>query len=419
MPEPNSHQSPVKQHLVGEVISIGDEMTSGARVDTNAAWLSRRLGELGIHVAFHSTVGDTLAHNIDVFRIASERSDVVVCTGGLGPTRDDLTRDALAGLVDQPLELNPESLKRIEAMFRRRKREMPERNHVQAMFPRGSCEIINPQGTAPGIDLAIAREGRNDWHLYALPGVPAEMKRMFDETVAERILSLSGDSGKIHHHVMKFFGTGESDMEDRLGDMISRDRQPRVGITVSAATISLRITAKAETDDQCDRMIQETRVKILQLVSEFHFGDGELFEQQHAINEWLQEHHQSLMVIEFGRAALLGDWFAELEPTTGYRGGLSLSTPTDLQRMFQTENERDSIDRAKHAVGADWALVVDSYPELEHDSDVPLAARDVRLLVVNPEGRHFATTATLGGHPSIIQPRIAKTAMASLRKHLG
>ncbi|MDG2221327.1 MAG: molybdopterin-binding protein [Rubripirellula sp.] len=409
----------MKQHLVGEVISIGDEMTSGARVDTNAAWLSRRLGELGIHVAFHSTVGDTLEHNVDVFRIASERSDVVVCTGGLGPTRDDLTRDALAGLTNQPLEMDAASLQRIESMFRRRKREMPERNHVQALFPRGSREIINPQGTAPGIDLVIERKDRNGCHLYALPGVPAEMKRMFDETVAARILGLSGDSGKIHHHVMKFFGTGESDMEDRLGDMISRERQPRVGITVTAATISLRITAKAETDDQCDQMIQDTRTEILRLVSEFHFGDGEYFEQQHAINKLLQDHHQSLMVIEFGRAALLGDWFAELGPTKGYQGGLSLSTPTDLARMFQAENERDSIDRAKYAINADWALVVDSYPELAHGSDVPLAARDVRMLIVNPEGRHFTTTATLGGHPSIMQPRIAKTAMASLRKHLG
>ena len=244
-----THSEASRPRLIGEVVSIGDEMTSGARVDTNAAWLSRRLGELGIHVAFHSTVGDTLEHNVDVFRIASQRADVIVSTGGLGPTQDDLTRDAMSGLAEQPLELQSDSLQRIEEMFRRRKREMPERNRVQAMFPRGSLAIINPQGTAPGIELTVKAEARSTpSHFFALPGVPAEMKRMFDESVAERILALAGQSHKIQHHVMKFFGTGESDMEQRLGDMISRERQPRVGITVSSATISLRISATAETD---------------------------------------------------------------------------------------------------------------------------------------------------------------------------
>ncbi len=417
-PQPATAPLQTKQQLIGEVISIGDEMTSGARVDTNAAWLSRRLGELGIQVAFHATVGDTLQHNVDVFRIASERADVVVCTGGLGPTRDDLTRDALAELVKQPLELHVSSLRRIESMFRKRQREMPERNRIQAMFPRGSRDIVNPQGTAPGIELSVPRDNRPPCHLFALPGVPAEMKRMFDDSVAERILALSGEASKIQHHVMKFFGTGESDMEYRLGDMISRDRQPRVGITVSAATISLRITATADSDLQCQQLIDQTREEILRLVPEYYFGDGETFEQQHAIDAKLLARAETLLVIEYGRAAPLGDWFAELGPTASYRGGLSLAVPEDLQRIFPAEDERTSIDRVKQLIGADWVLIVDAYPELDHASDVPLAASDVRLLVVNPEGRHFATTATLGGHPSIVQARIAKTAMAALRKHL-
>src|SRR6056297_2864125 len=137
---------------LAEVISIGDEMTSGARIDTNAAWLSRRLEELGVTVAFHTTVGDTLKHNVAVFRTASQRADVVMATGGLGPTRDDLTREALAAASRQPLELSQTSLQHIQALFAARGREMPERNRVQAMFPAGSTEIFNPQGTAPGID---------------------------------------------------------------------------------------------------------------------------------------------------------------------------------------------------------------------------------------------------------------------------
>ena len=153
------------------ILSTGPEILQGLYADTNAQWLSRRLAELGITVSFHSTVDDTLEHNVDVFRIASQRADVVVSTGGLGPTRDDLTREALAALVGRPLEMRDSAMRHIESLFARRQREMPERNRVQAMFPAGSEEIFNPQGTAPGIDLKIEREGRAASRIYALPDI--------------------------------------------------------------------------------------------------------------------------------------------------------------------------------------------------------------------------------------------------------
>src|SRR6056297_2530813 len=289
---------PLSRPLLAEVVSIGDEMTSGARLDTNAQWLSRRLGELGVTVRFHSTVGDTLQDNVDIFRQAAQRVDIVVATGGLGPTRDDLTREALAAVSEQPLEMRPAAMSHIEPLFFRRGRQMPERNRVQAMFPAGSDEIFNPQGTAPGIDLAIPRHDQLPCRIHALPGVPAEMKRMFDDTVALRIMDQTGGATRIRHQVMKFFGTGESEMEQRLGELLSRTRQPRVGITVSAATISLRITATADTDQACEQMIATTRQQILQRVAEYHFGDGENFEQYHAINDTLRKRNQSLVVVE-------------------------------------------------------------------------------------------------------------------------
>ena len=260
------------RQLTAEVISIGDEMTSGARLDTNAQWLSRRLGELGIQVTFHSTVGDTLEHNVDVFRTAAGRADIIVSTGGLGPTRDDLTREALAAMANVPLEMDHSAMEHIEQMFARRKRDMPDRNRVQAMFPQGSLQIFNPQGTAPGIDFSLPEQNCHQARIFALPGVPAEMKRMFDETVAPRILESKGNQTEIKQHVMKFFGTGESDMETRLGPMIARDRQPRVGITVSTATISLRITATGTDAQDCQNQIDQTRTEIMERVSEFYFG---------------------------------------------------------------------------------------------------------------------------------------------------
>lgn len=121
---------------IAEIVSIGDELTSGQRLDTNSQYLSQRLVELGIQVRFHTTVGDELEDNVAAFQVAASRADIVIATGGLGPTADDLTREALAAAFGLPLELRPEALAHIEEIFATRKRPMPERNRVQAMFPR-------------------------------------------------------------------------------------------------------------------------------------------------------------------------------------------------------------------------------------------------------------------------------------------
>ena len=175
---------------IAEVISIGDEMTSGARLDTNACWLSQRLEQLGVEVAFHTTVGDTLSDNIEVIQIAAERSDFIVATGGLGPTRDDLTREAMATAAGVALEFRQAAMDHILTIYSRRNREMPERNRLQAMFPSGSLMIHNPQGTAPGVDQTFCCNN-SESRMFALPGVPAEMKQMFDESVAPAILGFN------------------------------------------------------------------------------------------------------------------------------------------------------------------------------------------------------------------------------------
>ncbi len=156
---------------------------------------------------------------------------------------------------------------------------MPERNRVQAMFPRGAIDIFNPRGTAPGIDLTLAVDAARTSRVFALPGVPAEMKEMFDAVVAPRIsVALGPDRPIIRHAIVRCFGIGESDMEARLGDMISRQHSPRVGITVSAATISLRITATGPDEASCQAQIEGEKQVIQRLVGEFVYGEGEDFE---------------------------------------------------------------------------------------------------------------------------------------------
>ena len=140
-----------------EIISIGSELVSGQSLDTNSRWLSQQLGSLGIPVAFHTTLGDELEDHLAAFRAAFDRADLVIMTGGLGPTQDDLTREALADCAGVPLVEDADSLAAIAAMFARRNRVMAERNRVQALFPRGAEPLANPIGTAPGIWMTIGR----------------------------------------------------------------------------------------------------------------------------------------------------------------------------------------------------------------------------------------------------------------------
>src|SRR5437899_5144036 len=138
-----------------EIISIGSELTSGQNLDTNARWLSQRLAEIGIPVGWHTTVADDLADNVEAFGIAARRAGLVLLTGGLGPTQDDLTREALAQLAGVELVLLEPSLEHIRSLFATRGRAMPERNRVQALFPAGSEPIPNERGTAPGIWMEV------------------------------------------------------------------------------------------------------------------------------------------------------------------------------------------------------------------------------------------------------------------------
>jgi len=257
--------------LVGEVIAIGDELVSGQRLDTNSRWISAELGVLGIPVTFHTTVADTLEAGIDAFRIACMRADVVIATGGLGPTADDLTRDVLAVVSGAPLEESPEALAIIESRFARRGVAMPASNRHQAAFPRGSRIIPNPHGTAPGIDVDVVLDGRSS-RVFALPGVPAEMRVMWEHAVGPALVALRPGGGTIVQRRIKCFGAGESAIEARLPDLIRRGREPMVGITAHEATITLRIAAAGADEATCRAAIAGTESTIRACLGELVYG---------------------------------------------------------------------------------------------------------------------------------------------------
>jgi nicotinamide-nucleotide amidase len=252
-----------------EIISIGSELVSGQSLDTNSRWISQELANLGIPVAFHTTLGDVLADHRDVFRNACDRAELVVVTGGLGPTQDDLTREALSDCAGVPLVENPESLAAIAAMFARRNRVMPDRNRVQALFPKGAEPLPNPVGTAPGIWMRLGKAT-----IACLPGVPSEMKVMFHGQVVPRLKLMGVIERVFVHRKINLFGKGESDLESQALDLTARGRIPEVGITAHEGTISFRITASGNTEDEARSEIEPTAKSIYERFGSLILGEG-------------------------------------------------------------------------------------------------------------------------------------------------
>jgi len=410
--------------LQAEVISIGDELTSGQRLDTNSQWLSERLGEIGIQVLYHTTVADDLEANVRVFQEAVRRADVVVASGGLGPTADDLTREVLARLTNTELVRDESVVEHIRGLFARFGREMPERNVLQAMFPAGSRVIPNPAGTAPGIALDVAREGKGPSRVFALPGVPAEMFQMWHATVAPELAALTGGPRLIRHQRIKCFGVSESELEQRLPDLIRRGRTPSVGITVSAATITLRITAAGATPEECAAAMAPTAATIRECLGTIVFGDED-DEMEHAVARLLTERGKTLATVEWGTGGLVADRLHDVCGENGnYLGGLVVPTQQALFRMLGVPEELIATHTAvsgevaaamasscRERMGVDLALAVGGFPDVSGKGAEPK-----RLFVALASAAGVTVrSAPHFGHPEILKARAAKQALNLVR----
>lgn len=412
--------------MPAEIISIGTELTTGAKLDTNSQWLSVELSAVGIPVHYHTTVADDLAANVGALRTAVERADLVLITGGLGPTLDDLTRDALAALLGVPLVLHESSLEIIRGMFARRNREMPERNSVQAMFPEGSEPIPNDRGTAPGIYLEAPRQGRSPCRIAAMPGVPSEMRAMFHNFVLSRVGNTSANGLVIRHARVNCFGLGESAAEERLGDVTARNRDPEVGITVHEATITLRIVAHAGSVAAAQQKIDATKRVIYERMGDYAFGEED-DELEHVAVQQLKSSGQSLAVIEAATGGLIAD---RLTDVNGHKscfvGGLVVPDVTRL--LAASENLLESWGNGG-PVSQSAAQLMARHCRERFDSDFALAVTDCthfdfREAATSPPTVFIALASrnsvdvrelNVAGDPAILKSRVAKSALNLLR----
>lgn len=237
--------------LQAEIIAVGSELLTPFRVDTNSLWLTDRLNALGIAVEMKSVVGDDEARLEQVLRESLKRSDIVITTGGLGPTEDDVTRKAAARALGRALILDDAVLARIRERFARRGIPMPAINERQALVLDGAVVLENKYGTAPG--LFVEDKGKR---LFLLPGPPSEMKVVFEDGVAPLLAGLSGGL-KIHRRVVKISGMTESAVDQAVAPIYRRYDNPQTTILATGDGIELHLMARADTDEEADRLLVE------------------------------------------------------------------------------------------------------------------------------------------------------------------
>jgi len=251
------------------IVSIGNELLSGQTISTNASYLSERLLSIGIPVISSYTIGDDIDSIVRTLKLASSDADVVLATGGLGPTDDDLTRQAFAKFLDTELQLQNELLQEIQDFFTKRGRQMPEKCKVQAYIPAGAKALANNLGTAPGI-MAEA----NSKLLFALPGVPSETKQMFEESVLPQ-LQRFGSGQAVVVRKLRCFGTGESNIAELLGQLMQRGRNPLINCTAEHGVITLTIIATAKDKIQAQQMAEKDVELLRNTLGELVYGTDE------------------------------------------------------------------------------------------------------------------------------------------------
>lgn len=251
-----------------EIVAIGDELVHGAMLDTNSRWIAGELEANGLPVQRFTVVGDAPDPLRTALGEACQRADVVVTTGGLGPTVDDRTRDAVAELLGGPLWFDEPSWEHIQGYLRGRKRPIPESNRRQAEFPPGAVVLDNPIGTAPGFRVRVHRA-----ELFVLPGVPREMQRMFEAHVLPFVASLP-DHRPTAQHYLFVVGPSEALLGERIATFMAADRNPVVGITASGGLLTIRIVATARSRAEAEGACAATAAELRPSLGEWLCGEG-------------------------------------------------------------------------------------------------------------------------------------------------
>ncbi len=408
--------------MKAEIIAVGSELLHGQIIDTNSSYIAKRLAENGIELVQTTTVGDDLQRMEEIIKEATDRSQTVITTGGIGPTEDDLTREAIAEVFQRPLTFQPHLMEQIEALFKRRGFRMAENNRKQAYIPEGAIPIENPKGTAPGFIVEGA-----DYVTISIPGVPLEMEYLMENTVIPYLRRRFD----IKHQVIQFkvlraCGLGESAIGLQIEDLMKESRNPLVGTLASIGDIRIRITAKADSPEEASGLIEKMEKEIRNRLGALIYGvDNETLHGN--IARELERLNLTLSVVETFTGGIISQKLAGAGSLSFVQGAV---LPFEIsQRQFLNLSSKD-FDALKE----DSKRFTDSLAQRargEFETDLALAMFG-RIAERQGEGEYRIETYyslststgvenqeySLGGELWMVRERAAIIALDTVRKYL-
>jgi nicotinamide-nucleotide amidase len=384
-----------------DVLAVGTELLLGQIVDTNSAWIGEQLAAAGIDTFEHRKVGDNLGRMVAALRDLLGGADAVIVCGGLGPTPDDVTREAIAAVMGARLERRPELVDHIAGMFGARGRDMPENNLRQADVPVGGDVIPNPIGTAPGLRGEVVIDGATKV-VYAVPGVPYEMQQMVTDHVLPDLLARSGERAVIVSRSLKTWGTSESGLAEMIADRVDAQSNPTIAFLARGIEgLYVRITAKAATDREASALIEPEERELRRVLGDLVFAvDDETME--HAVLSRLEARGWTLGVAESLTGGLVGARLADVPGASAVFRGSVASYATDVKRSVLGVTAAQVVSRAaaeEMALGAQRVL----------DADVGIAATGVAgptPLDGQPVGTVWFGLAVPGAPPEAVEARL-------------
>jgi nicotinamide-nucleotide amidase len=375
-----------------EIIATGSELLLGEVVDTNSTYIARRLREIGLNLFYKTVVGDNEQRMAEALRIALNRSDVIITTGGLGPTVDDVTRPAVARAVNRELIFSDELLAQIQARFHAYGVPMGENNRRQAYLPQAAIPIENPVGTAPCFIVE-----HHDRLIISLPGVPREMEYLMEHVVLPYLKEKLRLSEVIAIRTLHTVGQGESRIDEAIGDL-ETSTNPTVGLSAKTGQVDIRITSKAATLEEAQALNAAMEQRVREKVGRFVFGaDDETLES--VVARLLMDQHLSVASAETGTGGVLGGRLAHLGEA--FHGAVTLADGTLRDLAAVTEAAR----RIRSERGSDLGLcasVIDALDQRGLKLMIALATPDDVKTVERGFGGHtalagqWASTAALG-----------------------
>jgi nicotinamide-nucleotide amidase len=309
-----------------EIVAVGTELLIGQIANTNAQWISERLAELGIDVLHHQVVGDNTDRIVDAISLATSRSDVVIVTGGLGPTQDDVTRPALAEAAGAKLVRHAEIEDALRDRFRVRDRDMPESNLAQADVPEGGRFITPERGTAPGLVVLVGGVT-----VYAIPGVPSEMREMMERTIVPELSALAGPTSLVSR-TLRCYGLAESRISELLDDLFHASSNPTVAYLAGGGEVYVRLTAKGS-KAEAEALLDPLEERVRERLGDHVYGSGDESLEVVA-GRLLDERGSTIACAESLTGGGLGERITSVPGASSYFLGSAVTYSTEAKRSI-------------------------------------------------------------------------------------